>query len=667
MSVIFMNPLHPEDAGELWPQLLKDRKQLKKRKAEKNAAVISGTICFTLELLCAFFGYVYLFFEDRLFEYFEKLPVVKRFFDLMCDHILSRGEIKWYFSLALTVGLLFALPVAVSLVFKLFTALVYHPKAAEPCPEGSDEQIAGKLFRFADDSFELNAKLNDRGKAPKIVSMAATAIMAGLSIYGFIFVTGAQIKVSIPLLAVGLILLVVSLFFAVYGLETLISLLIKIFYYRSNKNIYDFRTAAEEMYNALCPTVENQADLSEQSGHAEDTDMIGSTAAGGDNGTASTVQSDEDAAEGNTLSDEIDTTDAANITDKDDVTDAVNVSDAFAQNDAADSAEVSFVSADNLPLEGFSVVSDQVEKSVDSFDGTSSSDGVSALDDTPVSDNAPVSDDAPVFDDAPISFDDADMSTSPADAGADASDAGAASANTTATDTTDSVAATDAGSDTNAAAADTANAGAAITDTAVKGAVYAAAAGAAAAGAAAVTVTAASRPDIFKKIDQGKEGSLSKAELKKYSPSLWSPLYVAENEQQCVSVVSEYNKAAIDSLKQHSFNDGQEGLKNAAKCLLKMAEYDAEKYEPQLYITLYAIGKVSAFGQNDREQARASLAACRRIAEKCARPERKGAPRAEKELTVIRRIISDFESDMTMDELREKYGKNFPADLCGNN
>lgn len=645
-----MNPLHPEDAGELWPQLLKDRKQLKKRKAEKNAAVISGTICFTLELLCAFFGYVYLFFEDRLFEYFEKLPMVKRFFDLMCDHILSRGEIKWYFSLALTVGLLFALPVAVSLVFKLFTALVYHPKAAEPCPEGSDEQIAGKLFRFADDSFELNAKLNDRGKAPKIVSMAATAIMAGLSIYGFIFVTGAQIKVSIPLLVVGLILLVVSLFFAVYGLETLISLLIKIFYYRSNKNIYDFRTAAEEMYNALCPTVENQADLSEQSGHAEDTDMIGSTAAAGDNGTADTVQSDEDAAEGNTLSDEIDITDAANITDKDDVTDAVNASDAFAQNDAADSTEVSFVSADNLPLEGFSVVSDQVEKSVDSFDGTSSSDGVSALDDTPV------------FDDAPISFDDADMSTSPADAGADASDAGAASANTTTTDTTDSVTATDAGSDTNAAAADTANAGAAITDTAVKGAVYAAAAG-----AAAVTVTAASRPDIFKKIDQGKEGSLSKAELKKYSPSLWSPLYVAENEQQCVSVVSEYNKAAIDSLKQHSFNDGQEGLKNAAKCLLKMAEYDAEKYEPQLYITLYAIGKVSAFGQNDREQARASLAACRRIAEKCARPERKGAPRAEKELTVIRRIISDFESDMTMDELREKYGKNFPADLCGNN
>lgn len=656
MSVIFMNPLHPEDAGELWPQLLKDRKQLKKRKAEKNAAVISGTICFTLELLCAFFGYVYLFFEDRLFEYFEKLPMVKRFFDLMCDHILSRGEIKWYFSLALTVGLLFVLPVAVSLVFKLFTVLVYHPKAAEPCPEGSDEQIAEKLFRFADDSFELNAKLNDRGKAPKIVSMAATAIMAGLSIYGFIFVTGAQIKVSIPLLAVGLILLVVSLFFAVYGLETLISLLIKIFYYRSNKNIYDFRTAAEEMYNALCPTVENQADLSEQSGHAEDTDMIGSTAAAGDNGTADTVQSDEDAAEGNTLSDEIDITDAANITDKDNVTDAVNVSDAFAQNDAADSAEASFVSADNLPLEGFSVVSDQVEKSVDSFDGTSSSDGVSALDDTPVSDNAPV------FDDAPVSFDDADMSTSPADAGADASDTGAASANTTTTDTTDSVTATDAGSDTNAAAADTANAGAAITDTAVKGAVYAAAAG-----AAAVTVTAASRPDIFKKIDQGKEGSLSKAELKKYSPSLWSPLYVAENEQQCVSVVSEYNKAAIDSLKQHSFNDGQEGLKNAAKCLLKMAEYDAEKYEPQLYITLYAIGKVSAFGQNDREQARASLTACRRIAEKCARPERKGAPRAEKELTVIRRIISDFESDMTMDELREKYGKNFPADLCGNN
>lgn len=650
MSVIFMNPLHPEDAGELWPQLLKDRKQLKKRKAEKNAAVISGTICFTLELLCAFFGYVYLFFEDRLLEFFEKLPMVKKFFDLICNHILSRGEMKWYFSLALTVGLLFVLPAAVSLVFKLLTALVYHPKATEPCPEGSDEQIAEKLFRFADDSFELNAKLNDRGKTPKIVSMVATAIMAGLSIYGFVAVTGAQIKVSIPLLIVGLILLVVSLFFVVYGLETLMSLLIKLFYYRSNKNIYDFRTAAEKMYNDLRPAAEEENDISEQTNGARDLDII-------DKGGATyAVESSATAEETDTYGaiDTADTTEGTDTNNTTDVTDTVGSSDTFAaenNTDETDSVKAS-VSADDLPLEGFSVVSEHAAETDHSSDEADSSDNTAISDEPTATSNDARNAAQPSVSDPALSTDSATTETV---------DTGNTETNDTATDTATDTTITD------TAVTDTAVNSPAASDGAVADSADATStvAGATATGAAASAAVASSV--ISKAAARVNEGSLSKTELKKYSPSLWTPLYVAENEQQCASVVSEYNKTAIDSLKQHSFNDGQEGLKNAAKCLLKMAEYDAEKYEPQLYITLYAIGKVSAFGQNDREQAKASLAACKRIAEKCARPERKGAPRVEKELVVIRRIMADFESDMTMDELREKYGKNFPADLCGNN
>lgn len=624
MSVIFMNPLRPKDAGELWPQLLKDRKQLKKRAAQKRAAVISGTVCFTLELLCAFFGYVYLFFEDRLVESFEKLPAVKRFFDLICNHILSRGEMKWYFSLAITVGLLFVLPTAVSLVFKLITALFYHPKVTDPCPDNGDEEIAEKLFRFADDSFELNLRLNDRGKTPKIVSMVSTAVMAGLSIYGFIAATGAQIKVSIPLLVVGLILLVVSLFFVVYGLETLISLLIKLLYYRSDKNIYDFRTAAEETYNSLCAPAEQQTDISEQSGDGTPPDMSDEADTTGMTDTACAI----------------DTGYAPDVTNSADVSDTVAAESGA---DTADSTEASPVLPDALPLEGFSVVAGQSDSTYDT-----------APDATPY--NTSVPDDTCSFDTAAAYSDDVQNAARPGVSDPAPSDDTAIAETVDADDTAD----------------DDAAEGTAITDTSGKdpdagNAVAASAAVGSAAAGAAATGAAAADSIISKAADRGMEGSLSKTELKKHSPSLWTPLYVAENERQCASVVSEYNKAAIDSLKQHSFNDGQEGLKNAAKCLLKMAEYDAEKYEPQLYITLYAIGKVSAFGQNDREQAKASLAACKRIAEKCARPERAGSPRVEKELTVIRRIIADFESDMTMDELREKYGKNFPADLCGNN
>ena len=452
-----MNPLRPKDAGELWPQLLKDRKQLKKRAAQKRAAVISGTVCFTLELLCAFFGYVYLFFEDRLVESFEKLPAVKRFFDLICNHILSRGEMKWYFSLAITVGLLFVLPTAVSLVFKLITALFYHPKVTEPCPDNGDEEIAEKLFRFADDSFELNLRLNDRGKTPKIVSMVSTAVMAGLSIYGFIAATGAQIKVSIPLLVVGLILLVVSLFFVVYGLETLISLLIKLLYYRSDKNIYDFRTAAEEMYNSLCAPTEQQADISEQSG----------------DGTPH------------------------------DIADAADVSDTVAAEsgaDAADSTEASPVSPDDLPLEGFSVVAGQSDSTYDT-----------APDAAP--DNTSVPDDTCSFDAAAAYSDDVQNAARPGVSDPAPSDDTAIAETVDANDTAD----------------DDAADGTAITDTSGKdldagNAVPASAAVGSAAAGAAATGAAAADSIISKAADRGMEGSLSKTELKKHSPSLWTPL-----------------------------------------------------------------------------------------------------------------------------------------------
>ena len=72
-----MNPLHPEDAGELWPQL---RTESNKNARPKRMPPSFREQFVSLSSFCAhFFGYVYLFFEDRLFEYFEKLPMVKQF------------------------------------------------------------------------------------------------------------------------------------------------------------------------------------------------------------------------------------------------------------------------------------------------------------------------------------------------------------------------------------------------------------------------------------------------------------------------------------------------------------------------------------------------------------------------------------------------------------
>ena len=65
MSISYTNPIQPDDIPELLTSLSKDRAILKKRRAEKYAAIGISVPLFTASLLCAMFGYVYLFFEER--------------------------------------------------------------------------------------------------------------------------------------------------------------------------------------------------------------------------------------------------------------------------------------------------------------------------------------------------------------------------------------------------------------------------------------------------------------------------------------------------------------------------------------------------------------------------------------------------------------------------
>ena len=184
MSISYTNPIQPDDIPELLTSLSKDRAILKKRRAEKYAAIGISVPLFTASLLCAMFGYVYLFFEERFAELLGKFPAVGKFADFLCDHLLLRNDIKWYFSVLLTIAAAFAVPAAFALLAKLVTAAVYHPKVTISCAEKGDEAVK-TLFTAADENFEQNARLNDRGKAPKIASLcAAVAAVGGMNDLG---------------------------------------------------------------------------------------------------------------------------------------------------------------------------------------------------------------------------------------------------------------------------------------------------------------------------------------------------------------------------------------------------------------------------------------------------------------------------------------------------
>lgn len=608
MSVEFSSPINPSDSDRLWPQLLKDRSTLKRRSVQKKAAVISGTAVFTVGLVLIFFGYIYIFFEDRLSELLVRLPAVKRFFDFLCDHLLARPGMKQYYSSAITLAALFLIPAAAALIFKAVTALIYHPRTSLPAPNGTDGEKAEQLFTFADGSFEMNMRLNDRGKTPKIVSIVATALMSGLSIYGFAAAIGTEIKISLPLIIVGLLLLVVCFFFAVYGLETLASLIFKLFYFRSTKNIFDFRSAAEEMYNRLC--VKEQ--ISESPETAPSDQSLSEN--GIFNGQSDFANENEPEHCPDCLPEKEPEGDCADETLLDNAPSA--------EGEPADSGDKTDGAGEGA--DGGETPADSAEKpdSAEQSDGPSIQGGFSVAENAeslPKADEKSETETENTINDT----DESQTEQIPEEIRGD-------------------------GQEERTEGKDEAYEQAEQKD--------------------GQTEQAAFPPQTPPHTgEKSKNAPLDKAELKKNSPSLWTPLYVAENERQCAEVVSFHNKSAITALKEQRFEAAQEGLKNAAKSLLKMAEYDPEKYEPQLYITLYAIAKVSAFGQNDREQAKASLAACKRIAEKCARPGRPTADRAERELEAISRITEDFEGDMPLDRLRERYGKSFPADLCGDN
>ena len=471
MSISYTNPIQPDDIPELLTSLSKDRAILKKRRAEKYAAIGISVPLFTASLLCAMFGYVYLFFEERFAELLGKFPAVGKFADFLCDHLLLRNDIKWYFSVLLTIAAAIAVPAAFALLAKLVTAAVYHPKVTISCAEKGDEAVK-TLFTAADENFEQNARLNDRGKAPKIASLCAAVAAVGGMIFA-LAVFGAKVKISKPLLYTVLVLITACFYFVILGFETLFSLIIKLFYFRNNKNIFEFRAAAEQLYESLAPLPEENSP-----------------------------------ADGNA-----------------------------AEKDEPETAE--------------EPVQREFEEAKEE----------QAAEQTPPEQIETPAEEPP----------------------------------------------------------------------------------------------APQKPDV----------PAAPVKTKQNSPELWTALFAAENEESCRKTISDFNKTALDALRKEDFDGAAEGLKNAATGLLRMSEYDSEKYEPGLYITLYALGKVSAFGRNNRSQAAEMFKACKRIAEKCADGSRPNFQKVQKELPVIDGIIADFESDMTMEELAARYAKNFPADLCG--
>ena len=159
--------------------------------------------------------------------------------------------------------------------------------------------------------------------------------------------------------------------------------------------------------------------------------------------------------------------------------------------------------------------------------------------------------------------------------------------------------------------------------------------------------------------------SAAPVKTKQNSPSFGRRFLRPKTRKAAAKQYPILTKRHLTPCAKRDFDGAAEGLKNAATGLLRMSEYDSEKYEPGLYITLYALGKVSAFGRNNRSQAAEMFKACKKNCRKMRRRQPPEFSKGSKGTAVIDGIIADFESDMTMEELAARYAKNFPADLCG--
>ena len=151
-----------------------------------------------------------------------------------------------------------------------------------------------------------------------------------------------------------------------------------------------------------------------------------------------------------------------------------------------------------------------------------------------------------------------------------------------------------------------------------------------------------------------------------YDPHEWTSSYVKYNESECVDILQRLTGAMQDSLREKDFQSVIICCDGICEGLSLMAKQNPNQYAPMLYAYSYMLAEVLLFGIGGSQGLRAAIPPLQDaldFARDCARPGRRTADRARRDVEKIENILRDLNRGVSIDTVRRTYCPDFPRDI----
>lgn len=151
-----------------------------------------------------------------------------------------------------------------------------------------------------------------------------------------------------------------------------------------------------------------------------------------------------------------------------------------------------------------------------------------------------------------------------------------------------------------------------------------------------------------------------------YNPHEWTSSYVRYNEGECVDIMQRITGSMLSYIEERDYLSAIKCCDGICDGVSVMAGVNANQYAPMLYSYSYILAELLLFGVGGSRGLQAAIPPLQDaldFAKDCARPGRRTADRARRDVEKIGGMLTDLQNGVSVDTVRRRYCPDFPNDI----
>ena len=138
----------------------------------------------------------------------------------------------------------------------------------------------------------------------------------------------------------------------------------------------------------------------------------------------------------------------------------------------------------------------------------------------------------------------------------------------------------------------------------------------------------------------------------------WTYGFMKRNESQCVKYIISLEEDAMNAIRDRNVPGAVAMFQDVICGLEKLSTIDKEDYELPLYTALFFAAKIQVFHLSNKEEAIALLEKAVKIATQCSAYDRVDSDVAEKDLELMKNLISKLRACKDVSILTSEFGED---------